>query len=59
MDTIQGLFMMNAGRGYIQTKSRFWEDEGIGGLKIAKTDTAGRAHLGPQRRAGPEAPRRA
>ena len=39
MDTIQGLFMMNAGRGYIQTKSRFWEAEGIGGLKIAKTDT--------------------
>lgn len=39
MDTIRGLFMMNAGRGYIQTASRFWEKEGIGGLKIAKTDT--------------------
>jgi len=39
MDTIRGLFMMNAGRGYIQTSSRFWEKEGIGGLKIAKTDT--------------------
>lgn len=37
--TIDGLFMMNAGRGYIQTKTRFWEKEGIGGLKIAKTDT--------------------
>lgn len=37
---IQELFMMNAGRGYIQTKRRFWQDEGIGGLKIAKTDTA-------------------
>lgn len=39
MDTIRGLFMMNAGRGYIQTRSRFWEQEHIGGLKIAKTDT--------------------
>jgi monoamine oxidase len=39
MDTIRGLFMMNAGRGYIQTATRFWEKEGIGGLKIAKTDT--------------------
>lgn len=36
---IDELFMMNAGRGYIQTKTRFWEDMGIGGLKIAKTDT--------------------
>jgi monoamine oxidase len=36
---IAELFMMNAGRGYIQTKTRFWEKEGIGGLKIAKTDT--------------------
>lgn len=39
MQVIAGLFMMNAGRGYIQTASRFWEAEGIGGLKIAKTDT--------------------
>jgi monoamine oxidase len=38
METIQGLFMMNAGRGYVQTKTQFWKDEGIGGLKIAKTD---------------------
>lgn len=39
MKAINEAFMMNAGRGYIQTKSRFWEKEGIGGLKIAKTDT--------------------
>jgi monoamine oxidase len=39
MDTIRGLYLMNAARGYIQTSSRFWEAEGIGGLKIAKTDT--------------------
>lgn len=36
---IAELFMMNAGRGYVQTKTRFWEKMGIGGLKIAKTDT--------------------
>lgn len=36
---IKELFMMNAGRGYIQTKTRFWEAMGVGGLKIAKTDT--------------------
>ncbi|HRI06309.1 MAG TPA: NAD(P)/FAD-dependent oxidoreductase [Nannocystaceae bacterium] len=39
MKAIDELFMMNAGRGYIQTKTRFWEAEGVGGLKIAKTDT--------------------
>lgn len=39
MDAIRGMFMMNAARGYIQTSTRFWEKEGIGGLKIAKTDT--------------------
>jgi len=39
METIRGLYLMNATRGYIQTRSRFWEKEGIGGLKIAKTDT--------------------
>lgn len=39
MDAIRGLFMMSAARGYIQTRSRFWEAEGIGGLKIATTDT--------------------
>lgn len=31
--------LMNAGRAYLQTKTRFWKDEGIGGLKIAITDT--------------------
>ncbi|WAS90478.1 flavin monoamine oxidase family protein [Nannocystis punicea] len=35
---IKELFLMNAGRGYIQTRTRFWEKDGIGGLKIAKTD---------------------
>ncbi|MBZ5715911.1 flavin monoamine oxidase family protein [Nannocystis pusilla] len=35
---IKELFLMNAGRGYIQTRTRFWEAEKIGGLKIAKTD---------------------
>lgn len=39
MDTIRDLFMMNAARGYIQTRSRFWTAEGVGGLKIALTDT--------------------
>lgn len=39
MKAIRELFMMNAGRGYIQTNTRFWEAQGIGGLKIAKTDT--------------------
>lgn len=36
---IDELFMMGSSRGYFQTKTRFWEAEGIGGLKIAKTDT--------------------
>jgi len=31
--------LMNAGRAYLQTKTRFWKKEGIGGLKIAITDT--------------------
>lgn len=34
MDTIHNAFLMNAGRGYIQTKTRFWKDEGIGGRQI-------------------------
>lgn len=38
-NAIAELFMMSAGRGYIQTKTRFWEEMGVGGLKIAKTDT--------------------
>ena len=39
MDTIAGLQLMNAGRGYVQTRTRFWKEEGIGGLRIAVTDT--------------------
>lgn len=39
MRAIAELFMMNAGRGYIQTHTRFWEAQGLGGLKLAKTDT--------------------
>lgn len=39
MKAIRESFMMNAARGYVQTKTRFWEDMGLGGLKIAKTDT--------------------
>lgn len=31
--------LMNAGRAYLQTKTQFWKDEDIGGLKIAITDT--------------------
>lgn len=39
MRAIQGLQLMNAGRGYVQTKTQFWQDEAIGGLKLALTDT--------------------
>jgi monoamine oxidase len=39
MDAIKGLKLMNAGRAYLQTKTQFWRDEQIGGLKIAVTDT--------------------
>ncbi len=39
MQAIDELFMMAASRGFYQTATRFWEEEGIGGLKIAKTDT--------------------
>jgi monoamine oxidase len=31
--------MMPVGRCYLQTKSRFWNEQGIGGLKVARTDT--------------------
>lgn len=31
--------LMNAGRAYLQTNTRFWAKEKIGGLKIAVTDT--------------------
>lgn len=36
---INELFMMNSSRGFYQTRSRFWQEEDIGGVKIAKTDT--------------------
>lgn len=36
---IQELKLMNASRAYIQTKTRFWEEEGITGVKLVKTDT--------------------
>lgn len=39
MEVIQNHFMMNAGRGYIQTKTRFWKDEGIGGREIVKSNS--------------------
>lgn len=38
MDAIQNAYLMNAGRGYIQTKTRFWKDEGIGGRQIVQTN---------------------
>jgi monoamine oxidase len=31
--------MMPVSRCYLQTKSRFWNEKGIGGLKVARTDT--------------------
>lgn len=39
METIQNAFLMNAGRGYIQTNTRFWKEEGIGGRQIAQTNS--------------------
>lgn len=36
---ISELYMMPASRACLSTATRFWKDEGIGGLKIAKTDT--------------------
>lgn len=39
MDAIQNAYLMSAGRGYIQTKTRFWKDEGIGGRQIAQTNS--------------------
>ena len=37
--TIQNLRYMPVGRNFMQTRSRFWTQRGIGGLKIARTDT--------------------
>ena len=37
--TIKNLRYMPVGRNFMQTRSRFWTQRGIGGLKIARTDT--------------------
>jgi monoamine oxidase len=39
-EVIRSLRMMSVSRCCLQTRSRFWESRGIGGLKIARTDTA-------------------
>jgi len=39
MRAIRELYMIPASRMWIQTGTRFWRGEDIGGLKIAKTDT--------------------
>lgn len=36
---VNTLSMMPVSRCYLQTKSRFWNQKGIGGLKVARTDT--------------------
>jgi len=36
---IKDLFMMTSSRGFFQTETRFWKDQGIGGIKLVKTDT--------------------
>jgi monoamine oxidase len=38
-EVIENLRMMPVSRCCLQTKSRFWQNRGIGGLKIARTDT--------------------
>lgn len=38
-NVVDKLTMMPVGRCYLQTKSRFWTNKGIGGLKVARTDT--------------------
>lgn len=40
--SIDEVYVMEASRGYFQTKTRFWQNDplgAIGGIKIAKTDT--------------------
>lgn len=37
---VQNMSYMPVSRCYLQTKTRFWQAQGIGGLKIARTDTA-------------------
>jgi len=39
-EVIRNLRMMPVSRCCLQTKSRFWQRRGIGGLKVARTDTA-------------------
>jgi monoamine oxidase len=39
-EVIRKLRMMPVSRCCLQTKSRFWQRRGIGGLKVARTDTA-------------------
>jgi monoamine oxidase len=36
---VNNVSMMPVARCYLQTKSRFWNSQGIGGLKVARTDT--------------------
>lgn len=38
-NVVNNVSMMPVGRCYLQTKSRFWNEQGIGGLKVARTDT--------------------
>lgn len=37
--TINELYMMPSSRGFFQTKTRFWQDQGLGGIKLVKTDS--------------------
>jgi len=39
LDVVNNVTMMPVSRCYLQTKSRFWNDMGIGSLKVARTDT--------------------
>jgi monoamine oxidase len=39
MNVVNNLWMMPVARCYLQTKSRFWNQQGAGGLKVARTDT--------------------
>ena len=36
---ISDLYMMPSSRGFFQTSDRFWQDQGLGGIKLVKTDT--------------------
>ena len=40
LEVVNKLKMMNVSRCNMQVKSRFWTGEGIGGLKVARTDTS-------------------